>query len=201
MADCATSLARTLCHEGAYSNIAGDRGGETYKGIARNFHPTWPGWQIIDKAKRLPEFPKSLEHDKCLQSLVAEFYKAEFWDKISGDKFPNQAIANQLFDCAVNMGVSTAVIILQESLNFLTPTQSQALAEDSVIGPMTFHVLDSWLIQSNLTPAVAANALLSVMLVLRGERYLNIIERNSSQKQFAYGWFRRVLANPELDNF
>ncbi|MBX9449807.1 MAG: hypothetical protein KL787_08850, partial [Taibaiella sp.] len=28
------------------ANVAGDRGGETYKGIARNIHPKWQGWGL-----------------------------------------------------------------------------------------------------------------------------------------------------------
>lgn len=29
--------------EGGWCNVEGDRGGETYAGIARNFWPGWPG--------------------------------------------------------------------------------------------------------------------------------------------------------------
>ena len=29
--------------EGGWCNVEGDRGGETYAGIARNFWPDWPG--------------------------------------------------------------------------------------------------------------------------------------------------------------
>lgn len=28
-------------HEGYYANVIGDRGGETYMGVARNLHPNW----------------------------------------------------------------------------------------------------------------------------------------------------------------
>ena len=190
---------RLLGHEGGYANIKGDRGGETYRGIARHYHPAWPGWQIVDEAKRLPNFPKSLEQDARLQSLVADFYKVEFWDKIAGDKISSQVIANELFDCAVNMDVADAVRILQKSVNALRSPESPPLSEDAVIGPKTIEVLNSWLSQSALHPAVASNALLSVMLVLRGTRYVNIVERSSSQKQFAYGWFRRIFRHSEID--
>lgn len=38
-------------HEGYYANINGDRGGETYMGVARNLHPDWEGWEYIDAYK------------------------------------------------------------------------------------------------------------------------------------------------------
>jgi lysozyme family protein len=199
MADFTIPLARTLQHEGGYANIKGDRGGETYRGIARNFHSSWPGWQLIDEARPRPNFPKPLDQDTRLQSLVADFYKVEFWDKIAGDKISSQPVANELFDCAVNMGVTTAVRILQKSVNALMSPESPPLAEDAVIGPKTIEVLNSWLSQPALHPEVASNAFLSMMLVLRGTRYIDIIEGNPSQRQFAYGWFRRIFSAPEIE--
>ena len=38
-------------HEGYYANVEGDRGGETYMGVARNLHPDWEGWKYIDAYK------------------------------------------------------------------------------------------------------------------------------------------------------
>ena len=38
-------------HEGYYANVSGDRGGETYMGVARNLHPNWEGWPVIDLYK------------------------------------------------------------------------------------------------------------------------------------------------------
>lgn len=197
-ADFRTAFNRTMRFEGGYANIAGDRGGETYKGVARNFHPQWAGWSMVDAARTRPNFPKSLDLDQQLQTLVSEFYKIEFWDRISGDTIPSQPVANELFDCAVNMGVPAALRILQKSLNRLTALTSPALAEDGVIGQKTQQVLATWLTQYALHPTVAANALLSAMLVFRSVRYIDIIERNSSQKQFAYGWFRRIFRHTEV---
>jgi lysozyme family protein len=198
MADFTKALKRTLRHEGGYANIKADRGGETYKGIARDCHPHWPGWAIIAVAKSAADFPSSLDRNSQLQSLVADFYKTEFWDKIAADTISSQPIANELFDCAVNMGVVSAVRILQRSLNCLIPPDSAPLAEDGILGPKTLPELESWLKQNALHPQVAVNALLALMLVLRGEQYVNIIERNPSQKQFAYGWFRRIFNDPQI---
>ena len=54
MADFSKAWGRSSVHEGGYAHLAGDAGGETYRGIARNFHPEWPGWKFIDRVKPLP---------------------------------------------------------------------------------------------------------------------------------------------------
>lgn len=43
-------------HEGGYVNDPDDKGGETYKGIARKFNPDWKGWKIIDKSSNFFTF-------------------------------------------------------------------------------------------------------------------------------------------------
>jgi len=49
--------------EGGYASAEfaakyNDKGGETYKGIARNFNPAWEGWAIIDAYKAKNGIPK-----------------------------------------------------------------------------------------------------------------------------------------------
>ncbi|HJW81700.1 MAG TPA: glycosyl hydrolase 108 family protein [Acidiferrobacterales bacterium] len=66
MADFKEAFELTLAHEGGYVKDPDDRGGETYKGIARRYNPGWPGWARINKAKQQRGFPKSLEADQTL---------------------------------------------------------------------------------------------------------------------------------------
>ena len=40
-----------ILHEGGYANNKNDIGGETYRGIARNYWPKWVGWKLIDHIK------------------------------------------------------------------------------------------------------------------------------------------------------
>ena len=35
--------------EQKFDKVSGDRGGQTYAGIARNFYPDWDGWDLIDR--------------------------------------------------------------------------------------------------------------------------------------------------------
>lgn len=48
MADFLQAYESMIRNEGGYTlhTVAGDRGGMTYAGIARNFHPNWPGWAL-----------------------------------------------------------------------------------------------------------------------------------------------------------
>ncbi|MBC7912857.1 MAG: hypothetical protein H7Y07_01930, partial [Pyrinomonadaceae bacterium] len=48
----------TMHNEGGYANDPQDNGGETWKGVARNFCPKWAGWVIVDRIKA--SYPKSL---------------------------------------------------------------------------------------------------------------------------------------------
>ena len=55
MADFEIAYGETEIREGGYVNDPADRGGETHRGVARKFHPKWPGWKIVDKYKA--DFP------------------------------------------------------------------------------------------------------------------------------------------------
>lgn len=104
---------RTSKFEGGYVNDKNDRGGETYKGIARKFHADWKGWSIIDSYKKKPNFPKNLASDSQLPTLVKNLYRKLYWDAVWGDKLLNQKVANDLYDTAVNMGVGISIKLSQ----------------------------------------------------------------------------------------
>ena len=93
------ALARLLPFEGGYSNLAADRGGETYRGISRKNWPRWQGWNRVDQAKARAGFPASLEQDGELQTLVRQFYRSEFW-RPEFETLPSQDLANKVFDIA-----------------------------------------------------------------------------------------------------
>ena len=68
MAELNIAESKTLKWEGGYCNVAGDRGGETIFGIARNMHPKLSLWGIMDTYKRNYEsFRKA--HYKELEKL------------------------------------------------------------------------------------------------------------------------------------
>ena len=121
MANFQTAFSITMGHEGGYANNQADAGGETYKGIARNFNPDWSGWRLIDAAKKqigvLSNIDAVLAKNAELQADVLAIYKLDYWDVNRLDAIINQDIANRLFDIGVNSGVGTAAKTLQEALN------------------------------------------------------------------------------------
>ncbi len=171
----------TMGNEGGYSNNPNDHGGETWKGIARNFWPSWAGWNIVDeiKAQKPTNLNSALSGSTELQSLVLAFYKQNFWDTESLDSLNNQQTANQLFDAAVNMGTAVAARFLQEAVNSINPN---TLVVDAQVGPKTIAA-------ANLQNP---EALYNAVCTLRKQRYQQIIAANPSQAVFENSWFNRI---------
>lgn len=100
---------KTMPNELGYSNDPDDSGGETWRGIARNKNPHSPIWPIVDSYKGQQNFIRNLEKDEALQDLVLQEFKSDYWDMVWGDDILDQDIAAQLYDTAVNVGVSAAI--------------------------------------------------------------------------------------------
>jgi lysozyme family protein len=175
-------------NEGGYVNDPQDSGGETFAGVSRNNFPQWRGWKIIDSYKQKPNFPASLSKDTDLESAVQEFYKQNFWDALSLDYVKDYRLALELFDTAVNCGVKTSGRFAQIALNVLNQNQKLYLdiEEDGLIGPQTLR-----LINNHTKPA----ALLKVLNVLQGARYIEISKSNHTQEKFMNAWLSRVSLN------
>jgi len=177
-------------HEGGYSNDPDDAGRETYKGISRRFNPSWSGWIIIDSEKKSnpDKYEKLLYENEYLNSLVILFYKEHFWNKFLGDEIPFQEIANELFECGVNLGISESVKFLQKALNILNRNQKlyPDLVEDGVFGNITLSTLKKY--SENDTQEI----LLKIMNVFQGMHYVEYMNRSPIQEKNARGWFERV---------
>lgn len=123
MADFEPAFQRTLRAEGGFrlTDIKGDRGGQTYAGIARTRNPDWPGWAWVDRADTPPT------------DLVRDFYRAGYWAPLHCDRMP-QAIAEDVFDFGVNAGPKVSAKLAQAVVG-VTP--------DGVIGPRSIAALES----------------------------------------------------------
>lgn len=190
-------LDAVLEHEGGYSNDPVDRGGETYMGISRVHFPSWRGWFFIDEYSRnkktAADLRVKLKKDADLTVAVWDFYRDHFWNRFQGDVIPDECIALELMDIAVNMGVHRAVLILQKALNVLNRNELaySDIVEDGGIGPATLRALRQFL-------SIDSSALLcKVMNIMQGARYLEIMRKSSSQERFARGWLKRVSISTE----
>jgi len=113
--------------------------------------------------------------DVDIASLTAEdamsIYQRCYWDPIWGDQLPD-AIAYEIFDEAVNSGVSGAVKVLQGALG---------VGQDGKFGPTTFAALNA-----------ADLGKLNIKLnAARLEFYTTLAAWPSQGK----GWVRRVAMN------
>lgn len=189
MAEFKRAYEHTSAHEGGYVNDPVDRGGETYRGIARVHHADWSGWKRIDAQRGKAGFPKSLDRDAALQRAVKAFYKKAYWDRFDGDEIPDQAVAIELYDTAVNMGVRRAIRFLQSSLNLLNRNQKDYpdLIVDGWFGKKSLSTLEVLLKKDR-----GSGALVKLMNIQQGARYVEIMAGNASQERFARGWIRRA---------
>lgn len=123
MADFLPSFERVLRNEGGYvlHTVKDDRGGATYAGIARNFHPSWSGWKVIDQGETPPA------------DMVRQFYRSNFWHPLRLDEVTHQEVAANIFDFGVNAGISTAAKLAQLVVG-VTP--------DGKIGAKTLQALN-----------------------------------------------------------
>lgn len=171
--------------ERGYSSHPEDRGGETFRGIARNFYPKWEGWYCIDaiKTKYPDTFKNIIENSDILHDKVKNFYRERYWNFFSGDEIKDQDIANEIFEASVNCGKSTAVKFLQRSLNLLNRGGSlyEEIAVDGVFGPNTKKTLNKCIENKD------GKYLYNLLNISQGARYMNI--RN---KTFIRGWLKRV---------
>lgn len=175
-------------YEGGYDNDPYDVGGETYKGIARNYYPEWKGWEIIDQAKEDSRFPYNLRDIEELDKKVKKFYRKLYWNLFWGDKIQNQAIANELFDCGVNLGINRAIKYLQIALNVLNrnATLYSDLVEDGIYGPATHNALNTYL---SIDDPVY---IIKIINILQGYHYISYMKKSPTQERFARGWLKRV---------
>ncbi|WP_020597947.1 glycoside hydrolase family 108 protein [Spirosoma panaciterrae] len=178
----------TLKIEAGYANDPDDPGGETFGGISRIANSDWPGWVLIDQIKKTA---KRTDYDKVmfahaeLMRLVRSVYKARYWDVNRLDFITNQAIANELFDTSVNMGITVGAQFLQRALNVLNQNQQlyPDIAVDGVVGPQTVML-------TNAHPYPAL--ILKVLNILQGYRYIDLAEKAPVQEKYMRGWLSRV---------
>lgn len=188
MADFSIAYKITMKNEGGYVNDKDDRGGETFKGIARKYHPTWSGWELVDSMKSRLQFPSCALNSIVIQPHVDKFYKSNFWDVNLLDEFTSQMVANEMFDTGVNMGVQTAAKFLQITLNKLNKVGSlyPNLVEDGKIGNNTIKSLNACIKYKG------DSYIYKILNLLQGERYLDLMDKSETQEKFAYGWLDRV---------
>lgn len=196
MADFAIAYAPLKDYEGGYSNDPSDSGGETYAGISRRYFPAWEGWGIIDSWKKrigsnAATLTKKLAAIPELQSLVSRWYEKEWWDKLGLASLP-QAVANEIFEQAVNLGKGGSGKKVQTVCNaynyFSGSPLFPDLAIDGAIGPKTLAALQIIISRNKATP----QSLVHALNCMQGAHYLELAAKKASQRKFTVGWMSRT---------
>lgn len=138
-----------------------DRGGKTYAGITRKNHPKWEGWKHLDAGSTPP-----------LQ-LVRDFYHAEYWMPVQGDKIIEQSVADVIFGQYANMG-SPALVLAQAAAGVVA---------DGKVGPKTVDAIND----------MGRELFLNRYCIAMVARYHAIGMRDTSQRGWWPGWFARAL--------
>jgi len=171
------ALQHTLGIEGGFSADAADSGGATR-------------WGITEAVAR--EFGYQGEMKDLPLEFAADVYRQKYWNLLQLDLVAalNEQVATELFDTAVNTGVSFAGKSLQRALNVFNREQNDFpdIDVDGIIGPSTLRSLRAYLAIRGIAGVRVLHAALNC---LQGSFYLELAERRPKDEKFVYGWFNQ----------
>lgn len=154
-------IERVLKHEGGYANHPRDPGGETNLGI------TWPALKRA-QAKGIVEASRTirtLTRDDARAIYYEDYYKPLEW-------IDNDALRFQVFDAAVNSGVSRAISWLQRVLG---------VEADGIAGPITQQIQRTY-------PPIR----MTLSFIAMRQDFLNDL---GTFDTFGKGWTQRMVDN------
>jgi lysozyme family protein len=151
-------------HEGGFTDNPKDRGNWTSGKVGVG---QLNGTKYGISAMAYPD----LDIRRLTVAQAREIYKADYWDKIRGDELPGH-LAYNVFDGAVNSGVTRSIRWLQEAVG---------ANPDGVIGPRTLASVAS-------TPEALAIARYN------GHRLMFITD-TATWSTFGKGWAKRIASN------
>ena len=166
MADFHKHVAKLVEKEGGYrlTDHPHDRGGRTYAGISERSNPHWRGWKLIDRGAPPSE----------LREAAHELYRDEYWDPIHGDDLRNDDVVEMLLSSSVLSGPGTAARFAQLAVD---------VKPDGHIGPVSIKALDE----------IDVDLFEARFCIARIMRYVEITDKNPSQRVWFRGWVRRAV--------
>lgn len=163
------AVKHTLVAEGFFSDFSWDPGGATKYGITAALAKRY-GYNVRD----------------LTVEQATRIYYQEFWVTLGLDPLSRTSwrVAVELFDTAVNCGVSRAVKIAQEAL--LTVFNESTVAVDGKMGPRTHAALKK----------VAAKYETQLVAALNGFQFTFYVwllrNKHSAAEKSIKGWMRRL---------
>jgi len=147
--------------------------------VARNLHPAWDGWKIIDAYKA--EHGK-IRHNQNLNiaelyELVKAFYRHTFYHTNHIESINHGALQEIIFDWCVNSGRYGSKGV-QKVLN---SDFGHRLTVDGIIGKKTLSAIDS----------CDPHLLFTSIKQARIDFYIAISKKGQNEK-FLKGWLKRI---------
>lgn len=170
----AAAFARTIGHEGDFSDDPNDSGGATRFGIT----------EAVARANGYDGPMRELPFAKA-----REIAKRQYWDALNLDQVPPR-IASEIFDTGYNMGTRRAAQFLQRSLNSLNRggRDYADITVDGDIGPATLSALAAYLDERGICEG--ETVLLRALNCLQGAAYIELGFRRPKDEDFMFGWLR-----------
>lgn len=150
---------KTLMREGGTTlfNGAIDKGGLCRFGISQR------------------DFPQ-LDIHNLTEQKARQIYRIEYWDKLNASAIGSQAVAENIFNSAISMGVDTTLGIIKLTLG----------------GQCKHGILHGCVIEA--INSVDPDILLCDFTLHKIGRYLQICKQNPEQEKFLLGWLERTLS-------
>ncbi len=148
-------------------------------GVARNLHPKWMGWQLIDFYKEtFGEIKRNTKIDNPeLTQLVKGFYKKTFYDNYRIGSIAIGSLQEIIFDWCVNSGHWGSRGVQRTLNQFL----DHNLKMDGIIGTKTIIAINH----------CKAQSLFDAIKVAR-IRYYHTIAKKGQNYKFLNGWLKRI---------
>lgn len=157
--------------EGGYSNHKNDLGGETKYGITLKF------------LRQLDKYNNTNISD-LTKNEASSIYNIYYFEKNSLDDVlaVNKIVCFKMFDIAVNMGFSKAVLFLQKAISLLQA--EDCIIIDSKLGNKTIQALQDVLSKDSRN----LSRILKMLKAQKCSRYMDICEKRDKNKAFIKGW-------------
>ena len=150
-------LVLVLKEEGGFVNNPKDPGGMTNLGVTKRAWEAWAQGPVSETVMR-----------GLTPKVVEPFYKAQYWDRIEGDKLA-AGLDYAAFDMAVNSGTNRAIKYLQQLVG---------VPQDGILGPRSLEAI------------IAADA--GQMAESICELRMDFLRRLANFDTFGKGWQSRV---------
>lgn len=130
------ALEIVMVHEGGFVDDARDPGGATQFGISLRFLRA----QGDDVGDIDGDGDVDADDIRALTPITAgAFYKTQFWDRFAYGDLLEQAVAEKVFDLAVNMGPSAAHKCVQRALR----AHGFELVDDGILGSISRSMINA----------------------------------------------------------